>query len=160
MIMLEPRYVVLKIKDINRYIPNYKWQLMQEMICDVIEEKRAIDGRPPFECICIEKDWPEYEPTLKMLSERVDKEGCAPQSPWHPTEHDLTPQSNSWGNYRRTGLSEMRPYVFGEDLSNISVSGIDHPETDMGMIARNPKNHTDQWYVTRKYFEDNFEATP
>jgi len=59
--------------------------------------------------------------------------------------------------YRRTGLSEMRPYVSGEDLSSVSVSAEDNPETDMGMIARNPKNHADQWYVARKYFEDNLE---
>jgi len=25
------------------------------------------------------------------------------------------------------------------------------------MIARNPKNHADQWYVARQYFEDNLE---
>jgi hypothetical protein len=59
--------------------------------------------------------------------------------------------------YRRTGLSEMRPYVKGEDLSNISVSKEDDPESDMGMVARNPKNHDDQWYVARKYFEENLE---
>jgi len=59
--------------------------------------------------------------------------------------------------YRRTGLSEMRPYVSGEDLSNVSVSHEDGPEKDMGMIARNPKNHADQWYVARQYFEDNME---
>ena len=28
------------------------------------------------------------------------------------------------------------------------------------MIARNPKNHEDQWYVAKKYFEDNFELVP
>jgi hypothetical protein len=29
------------------------------------------------------------------------------------------------------------------------------------MIARNPKNHADQWLVAKKYFEDNLEeATP
>jgi len=60
--------------------------------------------------------------------------------------------------YRRTGLSEMRPYIKGEDLTKISVSKEDDPENDMGMIARNPKNHDDQWYVARKYFEDNLEA--
>jgi hypothetical protein len=59
--------------------------------------------------------------------------------------------------YKRKGLSEMRPYVLGEDLSNISVAAVDKPLTDMGMIARNPKNHADQWYVARKYFEDNLE---
>ena len=25
------------------------------------------------------------------------------------------------------------------------------------MIARNPKNHNDQWLVAKQYFEDNFE---
>jgi hypothetical protein len=59
--------------------------------------------------------------------------------------------------YRRKGFSEMRPYVKGEDLSQISVSKEDDPENDMGMIARNPKNHADQWYVAKKYFEDNLE---
>lgn len=32
-----------------------------------------------------------------------------------------------------------------------------NPPDDMGMVARNPKNHADQWYVARKYFEDNLE---
>jgi len=64
---------------------------------------------------------------------------------------------NEWKQYRRVDLSEMRPYVSGEDLSKVSVSETDNPETDMGMIARNPKNHEDQWYVAKKYFDDNLE---
>lgn len=63
----------------------------------------------------------------------------------------------NWNKYKRTNIAEMRYYVRGEDLSGISVSPEDDPETDMGMIARNPENHKDQWYVARKYFEDNFE---
>lgn len=63
----------------------------------------------------------------------------------------------NWKQYRRKGLSEMRPYIKGEDLSKISVSKEDNPQQDMGMIARNPKNHADQWYVARKYFEENLE---
>ena len=59
--------------------------------------------------------------------------------------------------YRRTNIAEMRPYVHGEDLTNISVSAVDDPESDLGMVARNPQNHADQWYVARKYFDDNFE---
>ena len=59
--------------------------------------------------------------------------------------------------YRRTNVAEMRPYVPGEDLTNISVSKEDDPETDCGMVARNPQNHADQWYVARAYFEENFE---
>lgn len=58
--------------------------------------------------------------------------------------------------YRRKGFSEMRPYIVGEDLSKVSLSDVDVPE-EGGMIARNPKNHEDQWYVAKKYFEDNLE---
>lgn len=59
--------------------------------------------------------------------------------------------------YRRTNIAEMRPYELGEDLSNISVSPVDDPKNDLGMIARNPKNHDDQWYVAWNYFKENFE---
>lgn len=59
--------------------------------------------------------------------------------------------------YKRKGLSEMRPYMKGEDMSRISVSPEDDPETDMGMVARNPKNHADQWYVAKQYFDENLE---
>ena len=62
-----------------------------------------------------------------------------------------------WKQYKRKGLSEMRPYILGEDLTGISVNKQDSPETDMGMIARNPKDHEDQWYVARQYFEENLE---
>lgn len=58
--------------------------------------------------------------------------------------------------YQRKGLSEMRPYIHGEDLSKVSISKEDVPE-EGGMIARNPKNHEDQWYVAKKYFEENLE---
>lgn len=59
--------------------------------------------------------------------------------------------------YKRKELSEMRPYVAGEDMTHISVADVDDPRQDMGMVARNPQNHMDQWYVARKYFEDNLE---
>ena len=64
-----------------------------------------------------------------------------------------------WKKYKRKGLAEMRPYMPGEDLTHISVSPEDDPLTDCGMIARNPLNYKDQWYVARKYFEDNFEES-
>lgn len=62
-----------------------------------------------------------------------------------------------WKQYRRKNVAEMRDYVLGEDLTGISVSGVDDPPNDMGMIARNPDNHNDQWYVARNYFLKNFE---
>jgi len=59
--------------------------------------------------------------------------------------------------YRRTNIAEMRPYVFKEDNRYMSISDVDCSDYDMGMVARNPKNHKDQWYVARQYFKDNFE---
>lgn len=61
-----------------------------------------------------------------------------------------------WKKYRRRGSAELRPYVPGEDLSNVSVSAGDTPE-EGGMIARNPRDPTDLWYITKEYVENNFE---
>jgi len=62
--------------------------------------------------------------------------------------------------YQRKQVAELRPYVKGEDTSNVSISDEDilagSPKTG-DMIARNPKNHKDQWLVAKQYFEDNFE---
>ena len=69
----------------------------------------------------------------------------------------------SWKQYRRKGHSEMRPYVKNEDVSNISISAPDKAAgspKEGDMIARNPKNHDDQWLVAKAYFEDNLEEVP
>ena len=58
--------------------------------------------------------------------------------------------------YKRTNIAEMRPYIQGEDMTSISVAAVDSPSEDAGMVARNPNNHKDQWYVARN-FNENFE---
>lgn len=58
--------------------------------------------------------------------------------------------------YRKKNVQPMRPYVEGEDLTGISVNKEDTPEIG-GMIAINPKNREDRWYVAKKFFEDNYE---
>lgn len=67
--------------------------------------------------------------------------------------------------FRRKQIAELRLY----DPSNrdrfglhegISVSAEDEKagSPKLGdMIARNPKNHEDQWLVAEQYFKDNFE---
>lgn len=62
--------------------------------------------------------------------------------------------------YRRKQIAELRPWQDGDDMSIVSIS---QPDKDAGspkpgdMIARNPKNHDDQWLVAAAYFADNFE---
>ena len=63
--------------------------------------------------------------------------------------------------YRRKQIAELGPYQEGEVLSErISISKSDQEAGSPkkgDMIARNPKNHDDQWLVAKQYFEDNFE---
>ena len=76
--------------------------------------------------------------------------------------------------YRRTQISEMRE-VTQDDIDyfkkyrniesmyrgEVSISDADlkNGSPKIGdMIARNPKNHLDQWLVAKQYFEDNFET--
>lgn len=61
--------------------------------------------------------------------------------------------------YRRKKLAELRPFIEGETLERVSISDEDalNGSPKVGdMIARNPKNHKDQWLVAKKYFQDNF----
>lgn len=64
--------------------------------------------------------------------------------------------------YRRTIATavEMRPYAPGEELPiGVSISAADKEagSPKLGdMIARNPKDHKDQWLVAKSYFEANF----
>lgn len=63
----------------------------------------------------------------------------------------MTFGNHEWKNYRKKELQPMRPYIPGEDLQGISVSDVDTPELG-GMIARNPKDYNDQWYVAKDFF--------
>ena len=62
--------------------------------------------------------------------------------------------------YRRTQIAEMAKWSPDFDMTNVSISV---PDREAGspkegdMIARNPKNHADQWLVAAQYFADNFE---
>ncbi|MCK1503897.1 hypothetical protein [Bradyrhizobium sp. 18] len=63
--------------------------------------------------------------------------------------------------YRRKQIAELRPYLEGERLGfdvSVSAEDIKAGSPKVGdMIARNPKNHADQWLVAAAYFADNFE---
>lgn len=67
---------------------------------------------------------------------------------------------STWKQYRRKGLSELRPYIEGENIDHVSIADVDikngSPKSG-DMIARNPNNHLDQWLVEQQYFMDNLE---
>jgi hypothetical protein len=75
--------------------------------------------------------------------------------------------------YRRKQIAELRP-VESYEIELFKSEGSLKPHLDVevsisqedlrngspksgDMIARNPKNHNDQWLIAEQYFKDNFE---
>jgi hypothetical protein len=59
--------------------------------------------------------------------------------------------------FKNHGFMHISEYPFG---NNISISDADknNGSPKLGdMIARNPKDYSDQWLVAEQYFKDNFE---
>lgn len=64
--------------------------------------------------------------------------------------------------YKRTQITEARPWQPGDDMTEISISEVDQRDGSPkagDMIARNPKNPSDKWLVAAQYFADNFTPT-
>ena len=66
----EQRYFVVKVKDAKEYLDAHQLEKLAE-IADTISEGREKDGIPAVECVVVESDWPEYEPTWKAIEARV-----------------------------------------------------------------------------------------
>ena len=64
--------------------------------------------------------------------------------------------------YEFNNVKELRYYVSGENMSGVTISATDrangHPMFG-DLIARNPDDHTDQWLMTKQYFEANVKAS-
>ena len=60
-----------------------------------------------------------------------------------------------YGVYRKANTQPMRPYTPGESLEGVSVSKEDTPG-EGGMIACNPSNPADKWYVAADFVRANY----
>ena len=73
----------------------------------------------------------------------------------------ITTKNSVWKQYRRKTISELRPYIKGEILServSISVADKENGSPKVGdMIARNPNDSGDQWLMAEEYFKENLE---
>jgi hypothetical protein len=66
----EPRYVVLKIKDILAYLTPAQIRQLDK-IGETITANRAFHGKPPFNAVVVEQDWPEFDPTWAAIEARM-----------------------------------------------------------------------------------------
>lgn len=66
----EPRYIVLKVKDLENYC-NTEAMVALRRIGERIAEGRRDHGKPPFNAVVVEQDWPEFEPTWEAIEGRM-----------------------------------------------------------------------------------------
>lgn len=59
--------------------------------------------------------------------------------------------------YRKKVLQEMRPYTPGENMEGVSIENGVVP-IEGGMIAQNPDNPLDIWYISPEFMKANYEA--
>lgn len=68
----EQRYVVLKITDIAAIGLSTVELAIFNATCDKVSRARIRRGKGPLECVVVERDWPEYEPTWQAIKQRMD----------------------------------------------------------------------------------------
>lgn len=62
---------------------------------------------------------------------------------------------SEWKMYFKNQAAEMRPYVPGESLDDISVQP-DYEPKKGDMIARAPNDHEDMWLISEEFFNQNY----
>ena len=76
----EERYLVFKLADVEKdFFPSEISQLLR--LYETQQNRRKQRGKPPLECVVVESDWPEYEPTWKAIEARVMGAQPAPSVP-------------------------------------------------------------------------------
>lgn len=69
----ESRYLVFKVTDLKR-LPSGMLDVLGVIARDV-RAIRAARGKKDLECVVVEHDWPEYEPTWAAIEKRVNQAG-------------------------------------------------------------------------------------
>ena len=66
----EERYTVLKVSDIQDYLSVAEVEELIQLE-QKINHSRKIAGKEPLQCVVVEHDWPEFEPTWQAIEDRV-----------------------------------------------------------------------------------------
>lgn len=74
----ERRYIVIKLSDVKIAL-SVAEQRELESLCKFVLSGRQMRGKPDLQCVVVESDWPEYEPTWKAIEARMNgvPDSCA-----------------------------------------------------------------------------------
>jgi len=68
----EYRYMVFKLKDVRAALSRDERALLKHL-AGKVHDYRLGEGKAPLECVVVESDWPEYEPTWQAIEQRMDE---------------------------------------------------------------------------------------
>lgn len=68
----EERYIVLKKSDVQKALTRAELNALTYLTVRVTDS-RYDQGKAPLQCVVVEHDWPEFEPTWKAIEKRVSK---------------------------------------------------------------------------------------
>ena len=75
--MREEHYIVFKISDVVEHLTTTE-ALHLARLYEIQRVGRKEAGKSELECVVVEKDWPEYEPTWKAIEARMKDAQPAP----------------------------------------------------------------------------------
>lgn len=68
----ECRYLVFKYKDVLKHLSKTEQRNLIEL-SNKVDAGRRRRRKGPVECVVVEHDWPEYEPTWAAIEKRMDE---------------------------------------------------------------------------------------
>ena len=69
----ERRYIIFKLTDCDAVGPKMRYQV--QALSDTVAWFRERNGKQTLECVVVESDWPEYEPTWEAIKQRMAQIG-------------------------------------------------------------------------------------
>ena len=124
----EDRYIVFKMSDLGNSL---KGDEIRRLAREYAEQRR-LKGKKPLECVVVEKDWPEYEPTWKAIEARVT--GAQPAPSFADAYQGAMEEVAIW---KKRALE-------AEELNRKFIAEINGP-THMGEPAQPMPNVPDSW---------------
>ncbi len=87
----EDRYLVFKMKDVEKYLTTEGINQLMYLELDVTTERKA-DGKKPLQCVVVEKDWPMYEDTWEQIENWVHEQVGSGDLPDNDSNRNTAPR--------------------------------------------------------------------
>ena len=117
----EDRYIVFKVSDLGNSL---KGDEIRRLAREYAEQRR-LKGKEPLDCVVVESDWPEYEPTWRAIEARATGTQNVPSVPEGFSREDLEAVADGLDGYEKT-----------VNVGNVTGGGDDHLESTTAYAAR------------------------